>query len=355
MNPTDAKNLLTRRQTLAVAGLAGAAYVVGRGPLGIGPSGAATATTSAEAASCVLTPAKTEGPYWVDELLNRSDIRSDSDGSNTRDGVLLTLTITVVREDEDCAPAEGVTVDIWHCDAEGNYSDESASTQDNTLGHDYLRGYQVTDSNGQVKFTTIYPGWYAGRTIHIHFKVRTFESDEATYEFTSQLFFDQTVNDTVQATATYDGTGTTTNSQDTIYGDDTEVLVPLSGSVANDYTGAITLGLTGLPASYDQPAESGDEVDGKLASVSFERGKRGKRVLKLKLAAGEALAADARLLRAGNRVAHREKDVPAGGGRLRLPIDNDLAPGHAKLRLELTDAAGATKTITKNLRIPGRT
>src|SRR4051794_15074922 len=124
---------LTRRQTLGAAGLAGAAIVVGRGPLRLGLPGVGGPEPAA-AASCVLTPAKTEGPYFVDELLNRSDIRSNSDGTNTRPGVPLELTITVLRIDDDCAPAEGAVVDVWHCDAGGLYSDVS---QNGTVGQNY--------------------------------------------------------------------------------------------------------------------------------------------------------------------------------------------------------------------------
>ena len=245
MNP-DRRHLLTRRQTLgAAAGVAGAALVVGRGPLGDLLSGDAADPDRAAAASCVLTPEKTEGPFFVDELLNRSDIRSNSDGSNTRPGAPLELAITVLRIDDDCAPARGAVVDIWHCDAGGLYS---AVAENGTTGQTYLRGLQATDATGTARFTTIFPGWYPGRAVHIHFKVRTFEDDQQTYEFTSQLFFDQAIVDEVEARPSYTGTGTTLNSQDGIYANDTEVLVPLSGDAEGGYGGAITVGLSGLPA-----------------------------------------------------------------------------------------------------------
>src|SRR5258706_14922 len=83
------------------------------------------------------------------------------------------------------APAEGATVEIWHCDAAGQYSDVS-DPGFNTKGQNWLRGAQVTDANGKATFTTIYPGWYRGRAVHIHFKVHP----DATKVFTSQLFFD---------------------------------------------------------------------------------------------------------------------------------------------------------------------
>ena len=103
--------------------------------------------------------------------------------------------------------------------------------------------------------------------MHVHFKVRTFEDDQQTYEFTSQLFFDQATVDAVQATPAYTGAGTTQNSQDGIYANDSEVLVPLRGSIDNGYSGAITVGLSGLPSHGDVPGD--DEVGAKLGSTEF--------------------------------------------------------------------------------------
>ena len=126
--------------------------------------------------TCVLaTPTVTEGPYWVDEKLFRSDIRSDPSTGTARAGVPLTLTVKVQNlTSSGCAPLTGAYVDIWHCDAKGIYSDEPSYNPGGgtgtvvTTGQKFLRGYQITDENGQVQFTTIYPGWYNGRTIHIH-------------------------------------------------------------------------------------------------------------------------------------------------------------------------------------------
>jgi len=70
-------------------------------------------------------------------------------------GVPLALTINVLHADADCAPAAGVQVDIWHCSAQGLYSDEQSNS---TAGEQFLRGYQITDANGAVQFKTIYPG-----------------------------------------------------------------------------------------------------------------------------------------------------------------------------------------------------
>jgi protocatechuate 3,4-dioxygenase beta subunit len=288
------------------------------------------------------------GPLFVDELLKRSDIRANSDGTGTRPGFRLDLSITVLRIDDDCAPAEEAVVDIWHCDAHGSYSDVS---QNGTVGQNFLRGYQVTGANGKVAFTTIYPGWYSGRAVHIHFKVRTFEGDSTTYEFNSQLFFDPTLNATLQADATYDGSGTTTNAQDSIYAGDTEVLVPLSGSQASGYSGAISVGLSGLPASSDSPG--GGDVDARLLSSDFHRNGKRHRLLKLKLEAGEKVTAEAKLVRGKQVLAKAEKQVDAGRSKLRLAVDAQADPGPATLKLALEDAAGNRKTVKRTVTVPG--
>lgn len=141
-------------------------------------------------ARCTVTRELTEGPYYFDVDRIRSDIRED------RGGTQLRLAIRV-RDDESCEPLPNAVVDIWHCDAVGNYSGfESASmggpgggggrTDDET----YLRGAQVTNDEGIVQFVTVYPGWYRGRTVHIHAKVHL---DNSTL-VTTQLFFDDDVN-----------------------------------------------------------------------------------------------------------------------------------------------------------------
>ena len=136
----------------------------------------------------MLSPAKTEGPYFVDEKLNRADIRIDPTDSSVQAGVPLQLTIRAFDSDRGCAPVQGATSTSGTANAQGSYSDVA---QNGTAGKKYLRGFQMTDATGAVRFTTIYPGWYQGRTIHIHFKVRLFDGSSATYEFTSQIFFDE--------------------------------------------------------------------------------------------------------------------------------------------------------------------
>ena len=180
--------ILTRREALALLGTAGVAMLAGRSPW---------SSAAEPALACVASPAQTEGPYFVDERLNRSDIRSDPADGSVREGVPLTLKLVISSvTDGKCAPLTGAAVDIWHCDAAGAYS----GTDDpgfSTRGKKFLRGYQVTDAGGGVRFTTIYPGWYDGRTVHIHFKVRGSSGAKRAYEFTSQLYFDDAFSDRV--------------------------------------------------------------------------------------------------------------------------------------------------------------
>src|SRR5262245_11395418 len=199
---------VTRRQALGYIGAAGAISLVRFDDRG-----------SSFAAACDVTSPETEGPFFVDELLNRSDITFDPFDGSVAAGVPLLLRINVFRTDAACAPAAGVQVDVWHASAAGQYSDEGSL---DTAGRKFLRGYQITDASGAVEFTTIYPGWYPGRTVHIHFKVRTFDGAQTTFDFTSQLYFDDAVNDQVLAMAPYAARGPrdTTNAMDGIFNDD---------------------------------------------------------------------------------------------------------------------------------------
>jgi len=117
--------------------------------------------TAANVPDCVLTPEQEEGPFYIDFARVRQDIVEN------RPGVPLALTIGVV-DSNTCKPIHNAAIDIWHCDALGVYSGEPS---EGSVGETFLRGIQLTDGNGQVEFTTIYPGQYPGRTTHIHVKV----------------------------------------------------------------------------------------------------------------------------------------------------------------------------------------
>ncbi len=223
---------------------------------------------AAETVACVSsTPTVTEGPYWVDEKLFRSDIRTDPATGVARAGVPLTLIINIQNlASSGCSPLAGAYVDIWHCDAKGIYSDEptynpgGGTGNVNTSGQKFLRGYQVTDANGQVTFTTIYPGWYTGRTIHIHIRVRTYSGSSVVGNFVSQIFFDETSNNTVLAQSAYSRSSArdTTNATDNIYqvANKERMLSATTGSVAAGYSSVITMGVSLTAPSASAPSIS---------------------------------------------------------------------------------------------------
>jgi protocatechuate 3,4-dioxygenase beta subunit len=240
MNERENEARLTRRESLLKLGGIAAA-VAGGGAFAdkeLFDAGDAQAGTSGLAAvdaglvSCVLTPEMTEGPYYVAGDKVRRNI------TEGRAGVALTLRLTVL-DVSTCKPIKGAAIDIWHCDAGGLYSEES---QLGTGAQTFLRGIQRTDKNGLALFRTIYPGWYQGRTVHIHVKVylggRTIH--------TGQLFFPDTLTDTVYKRSPYArrGARTTRNADDSIFvNGGKRSLLRLSRS-GSGYVGRITMGVS---------------------------------------------------------------------------------------------------------------
>jgi len=188
-----AGRLLTRREVLAVLGIASAAATLRGLPVHAQES----------RPPCIARPQQMEGPFFVETGLNRSDIRSDPATGNASPGVPLQVTFRVARVAAGaCAPLPSAHVELWQCDAAGVYSgvrdgDSKAAAQK------FLRGYQVTDASGAATFTTIYPGWYPGRTVHLHFTVRAARAPGRREEFTSQLYFEDALTDKVHALAPY--------------------------------------------------------------------------------------------------------------------------------------------------------
>ena len=257
--------ILTRREILALLG--GSALVAACAPATLSAASATSAATqgaattaaataaaaSAPAAavvlpSCVVRPALTEGPYFVDEKLNRSDIRSDPSTNATKPGVALALTVLVSKvTGTSCAALAAATVDVWHCDALGVYSDATDPTFGSTKGTKFLRGYQTTDASGAAKFTTIWPGWYQGRATHIHFKVRTTAAGGQASDFTSQLFFNETLNDQIFALPPYSqkgGAGRMRNEKDGIFLQSGGKLTLDPTKTADGYAATFDIGLT---------------------------------------------------------------------------------------------------------------
>lgn len=235
------------------------------------PSPSATPTPGATAtptptAGCVADPTETNGPYPADGTntsagltsnaltaanVVRSDLRPSFIGTSTTiaAGVQLTLTLTVVNVNASCAPLAGYAVYLWHCDRDGKYSLYDLPTES------YLRGVQVTDSKGQVTFTTIFPGCYAGRYPHIHFEVFSSQANATSGRYAvlvSQLAMPAEACAAVYATSGY-GTSqgnyaSTSIARDNVFGDNTTaqmaVMTPtLTGSAAAGYTGSTTIGI----------------------------------------------------------------------------------------------------------------
>jgi protocatechuate 3,4-dioxygenase beta subunit len=248
--------ILNRRDILKILGLGGAATILASCAPEImetlSPTAAPTITptnaaitqavatqlssVSTAIPTCVVRPELTEGPYFVDEMLNRSDVRSDPSDGSIVEGAPLTLAFLVSQiGTNNCTALPGAQVDIWHCDANGIYSDVQGTT-----GKTFLRGYQLTDANGLAQFVTIYPGWYPGRAVHIHFKIRTGNA-----EFTSQLFFDEAFTDQVYMQEPYARRGERNprNDGDGIYNDGGNQLVLNVSPTDAGYTATFDIGM----------------------------------------------------------------------------------------------------------------
>ncbi len=201
---------LRRREALTLLGGAGlSGLLAGCGP-GEDTGGAGGGATSAQRAAetCLLTPETTEGPYWIDTNLTRRDIRED------RPGLPLVIVFTV-QNARTCKPIKRADVEIWHCDARGEYSGFEGGLSGGPTETRYLRGHQRANARGQAKFLTVFPGWYPGRTPHIHLKVHT----GGDVVHTGQVFFDDDAAAAVYRRRPYraHGQADVTNTEDGIY------------------------------------------------------------------------------------------------------------------------------------------
>lgn len=226
---------IRRREAMAVMGAAGAALAFGCGDSPTAPEAATTQTTTTTTTgtntACAVTPSETAGPYPSLVDLFRSDVRED------RPGTQLTLNIKVVNTTAGCVPVSGANVEIWHCDAAGTYS-EYGSARNAT----FLRGIQTTNSNGEVTFTTIYPGWYQGRATHIHLDVMI----NGVSRKVTQIAFPESINNTVHTSGVYaaKGTNPTSNAADGIFADSlaSELITP-AGSVGGGFMATFQVAL----------------------------------------------------------------------------------------------------------------
>ncbi len=227
---------LTRRELIAIMGAAGSAAAWGCGTDSVtSPSAAASSSstsTTGTSAACAVTPTETVGPYPSRADIFRSDVRED------RSGTALTLNLKVVNSSANCAPVSGANVEIWHCDAAGDYSEYGTVTTAT-----WLRGVQTTNASGDVVFTTVYPGWYQGRATHIHIEVTiNGRSVKAT-----QIAFPESINNIVYAQGVYArrGNNPMSNASDGIFTDSlTSELVTPSGSPSTGYTASFQINVT---------------------------------------------------------------------------------------------------------------
>jgi len=233
---------MSRREALARIGGSGAALLSGLTPRSV-PAQA----TAEPQPSCVARPEQTEGPFFVEEALNRADIRTDPRTGEVRAGVPLRVTFNVSRlSSATCAPLAAAQVDVWHSDANGRYSDVPGfGFGSSTIGQQFLRGYQLTDAAGRAQFLTIFPGWYGGRAVHLHFKIRSPRQSTPRYAFTSQLYFDDALTEAVFALEPYASRGRRwmRNRDDAIFREGGERLLLAAQADGRGYSASFAIGL----------------------------------------------------------------------------------------------------------------
>ncbi|MEU1188480.1 intradiol ring-cleavage dioxygenase [Streptomyces sp. NPDC005859] len=246
---SDARPSVARRTVLVASGATAAALAVGAAATP--EARTADAAPVAAAAVCTLTKEMTEGPYYLDGQYVRADV------TEGKAGIPLKLTLTVV-DDDTCVPLSNALVEIWHCDHLGEYSGFVGNNGHNEPDDGtFLRGGVLTNSSGVASITTIYPGWYRGRCVHIHVKVHTNVTLTSDGSFTGgqelhtgQLFFNETITTAVAKVSPY-STNTvtrTTLAQDSIYDEGGAAsglltLTALGGSTSSGYAGSLTLGV----------------------------------------------------------------------------------------------------------------
>src|SRR5262245_20180176 len=236
------RSRLTRREALgSLGGVAAAAFTAACSQSSESPTSPSTTSGGSTSSSCAVTPSETEGPYpdRLGMINNQAFFRRDI--TEGRPGLALTLVLTIVNTNQTCQPLSNAAIEIWQCEASGNYSEYSQPGYNGT-GQTFLRGLQVTDANGQVTFTTIYPGWYQGRATHIHVDVFV----NGVNRKTTQIAFPEATSAAVYASGVYasKGRNPTTNASDMVFSDGTsQELATLTGSVSSGYTATLSIGV----------------------------------------------------------------------------------------------------------------
>lgn len=188
---------------------------------------------------CPVSPEETSGPFpnkTPAELVKENII-------GNRVGVPLVINLTIKDASHDCAPIDGAIVDLWQCDAKGNYSQYNGQLDGDFTSEQFLRGRQTTDTNGRVSFISIYPGWYPGRAPHLHLEIL---SASGASLLVTQIAFSEDTSATVYATADYKGDADTSNENDSVFRDSLAMnQADPSGDVLNGFTLSKTIMVNG--------------------------------------------------------------------------------------------------------------
>ncbi|MBS1536708.1 MAG: T9SS type A sorting domain-containing protein [Bacteroidetes bacterium] len=238
-----------RRNFIKLTSLAGTASL-----LPLGNVLAKSKNTSKTEGSCVLIPSETSGPFPLDLTTNTAFFRKDV--RENKLGVQLNLKLKILGL-ENCEPMQNLRVNIWHCDKDGLYSGYSQTNNEGQAGLTYLRGYQITDAFGEVEFITILPGWYNGRTCHIHFQVFVSSS----YAAISQLTFDMQTKNSIYS------------ANPTLYTKGVDPLAPINDNIFSDgYSYQLaTLTPNSMTGGYDSFLEVTVQGNGKLGVGNEEK------------------------------------------------------------------------------------
>ena len=366
---------ITRRQALGAAGTAAAALIASRESLSaLGELAAAAPAAAATTAGTVaVTPTMTEGPYWIDEMLRRFDVRANTASASSsagaaQAGVPLALTDQrarrVERRRDQRRPRRHLARQRGTASTPTNRAGRGGTSPANgdTGGQNFLRGYQVTGVDagalaaavdGQVNFRTIWPGWYQGRAIHIHVRVRTYDGSAVATNYTTQIFFSDADNATVlSGAAPYNTrspkTDPTTDETDNVLPPSAHAtnVVPVTGSIADGFAATFTIGLSGVASNADTEA-----LTASIVSARVTKARSGARTVVVSVRTDGTASAHATLTRDGTALAKATGHLTAGTHSLRVALGRNVAAGSATLRLVLA-SAGDTVTRTRKVSIP---
>jgi protocatechuate 3,4-dioxygenase beta subunit len=281
-------------------------------------------------------------------------------------GLPLTLVIDMLDANAGCAPFNGAHVDIWHANASGLYSDEAmnmaggGTAATDTAGQDFLRGYQITgvDSgiDGRAQFKTIWPGWYTSRAIHIHVRVRCYDSSGAAVtNYTTQIFLPDSQNDAALASSPPYNTRTpvadpTTNATDTVLvsTDDTTNVITAVGNGTDGYRAYFPIA---LETSANSTTVS-TTARTRLEHVTVSKSARGARSVAATIKTNAAVTVVAELERADRIIGHARGHLRSGAHTVRISISKHAVRGAATLVVKVTDAGHHTATYRHRIHIP---